>query len=930
MVDIPGNTTSTTTIRVGDTVTGSLETLSDQDWYRITLTAGQEIRISLNGFGTTPARDPYLEIRSSTGTVLSFNDDTGGGLNSMLTYRATTSGTYFINATSYAGSSTGTYQLSVASNQVPTSDIPDNATTSAVLSVGAAASGTLEFVGDRDWYRLNLTAGQQIKIDLTAAGASPLDDTYLRVYDANGNLLYENDDLSATSLNSSLAFQAPTSGAFYVSVGSFDDAEVGTYQVTVNPYQFPAEYSFQQMANQLVTGYWGGLSHRFNVGPGGTLTVNVSALTPSGQYLARAALAEWSEIMGVTFMEVFSGGQIVFDDDEDGAHADSVYSGGVITSSTVNVSTDWLTTNGTTLNSYSFQTYVHEIGHALGLGHAGNYNGDATFPYDALYANDSWASSVMSYFSQTENTLIANRGFSYNLISTPMIADILAISMLYGLSTTTRAGNTTYGPGEWSSSMGALTIFDSGGTDTIDLSGFGGNHRVDLNPGTFSNVLGEVGNVAIALGTTIENAVGGTGNDTLIGNNAANTLTGGGGADILTGAGGNDFFAGTRAGLNGDRITDFGFGDRIWVQDASLATFTFSADGTTLNYSGGSLTFGSTLPGGITASAAAQGGVLLSLVVNPSFRAADFNGDGQGDILWRHDNGTVTNWLGQSDGGFVGNYAAGVLALENAWQVAGTGDFNGDGRDDVLWRHQNGTVTNWLASANGSFVGNYANAAYSVNANWQMAGVGDFNGDRRDDVLWRDESGNLTGWLGQANGSFVLNAAGSLPLENSWQAIGTGDFNGDGRDDVLWRHENGTLTNWLGQANGGFVGNYAAGVLALESAWQVVGVGDFDGDGRDDVLWRNSNGVLTDWLAQPNGSFAGNYATWAVQVTPEWDVAAVGDVNGDGRDDIIWRNDSGLVTDWLGQPNGGFNSTPAASLLVETSWHIEPGDIFGI
>lgn len=540
MVDIPGNTTSTTTIRVGDTVTGSLETLSDQDWYRITLTAGQEIRISLNGFGTTPARDPYLEIRSSTGTVLSFNDDTGGGLNSMLTYRATTSGTYFINATSYAGSSTGTYQLSVASNQVPTSDIPDNATTSAVLSVGGAASGTLEFVGDRDWYRLNLTAGQQIKIDLTAAGASPLDDTYLRVYDANGNLLYENDDLSATSLNSSLAFQAPTSGAFYVSVGSFDDAEVGTYQVTVNPYQFPAEYSFQQMANQLVTGYWGGLSHRFNVGPGGTLTVNVSALTPSGQYLARAALAEWSEIMGVTFMEVFSGGQIVFDDDEDGAHADSVYSGGVITSSTVNVSTDWLTTNGTTLNSYSFQTYVHEIGHALGLGHAGNYNGDATFPYDALYANDSWASSVMSYFSQTENTLIANRGFSYNLISTPMIADILAISMLYGLSTTTRAGNTTYGPGEWSSSMGALTIFDSGGTDTIDLSGFGGNHRVDLTPGTFSNVLGEVGNVAIALGTTIENAVGGWGDDTLIGNNAANSLSGNGGSDRLQGGTGSD------------------------------------------------------------------------------------------------------------------------------------------------------------------------------------------------------------------------------------------------------------------------------------------------------------------------------------------------------------------------------------------------------
>src|SRR5207249_1711735 len=183
---------------------------------------------------------------------------------------------------------------------------------------------------------------------------------------------------------------------------------------------------------------------------------------------------------GVSFQEVSVGGQITFTDNATGAATDAIWSGGITTSAHVNVSTNWVNTYGTGLNTYSFQTYIHEIGHALGLGHAGDYNGSATYPADALFQNDSWATSIMSYFSQTENTYFAGLGFNYNYAETPMIADIDAISTLYGLSTTTRAGDTTYGPG-WSTSMGAICIFDSGGTDTIDCTGFTGNQLVNLN-----------------------------------------------------------------------------------------------------------------------------------------------------------------------------------------------------------------------------------------------------------------------------------------------------------------------------------------------------------------------------------------------------------------------------------------------------------------
>jgi serralysin len=437
-------------------------------------------------------------------------------------------------------------------------DIPGNSSTTATVTVGSTTNGTLETFGDHDWFRITLTAGESITV--TVNGVT-LEDPYLYVRDSAGNLLYENDDINlGTNRNSQLSFTATYSGTYFIDVGAWDEGYTGDYQVVVNTYTPPPVASVEQIADQLVEGFWGGSDHHFNVTQGGSLTVNITALTAAGQTLARAALSEWTEIIGVNFVEVSTAAQITFDDNEPGAFSDSIWSGGIISSSTVNVSTQWLAQYGTGTNTYSFQTYIHEIGHALGLGHAGNYNGEASYPDDALFQNDAWATSIMSYFSQTENTYFAGQGFDENFLITPMMADIYAMSLLYGLSTTTRAGNTTYGQGEWHTNMGALCIFDSGGIDTIDCSGMGGNQLINLNPGSFSNILGEVGNVSIALGVVIENAVGGSGDDSLIGNAVANVLTGNAGNDILNGGAGADTLIG---GFGNDRYVVDQTGDVI-------------------------------------------------------------------------------------------------------------------------------------------------------------------------------------------------------------------------------------------------------------------------------------------------------------------------------------------------------------------------------
>jgi hypothetical protein len=137
-----------------------------------------------------------------------------------------------------------------------------------------------------------------------------------------------------------------------------------------------------------------------------------------------------------------------------------------------------------------------------------------------------------------------------------------------------------------------------------------------------------------------------------------------------------------------------------------------------------------------------------------------------------------------------------------------------------------------------------------------VAGTGDFNGDGKDDILWRNDSGVISDWLGQAEGTFIDNFANAAngAAGTSWQVAGTGDFNGDGRTDILWRNSDGTIDDFLGQANGGFIDNYAVAMQPLSNDLQIAGVGNFDGDGRADVLIRESDGTVQTWVGSTNGA----------------------------------------------------------------------------
>ena len=299
------------------------------------------------------------------------------------------------------------------------------------------------------------------------------------------------------------------------------------------------------------------------------------------------------------------------------------------------------------------------------------------------------------------------------------------------------------------------------------------------------------------------------------------------------------------------------------------------------------------------------------------FGNRDFNGDGRADILWRNDNGQFGTWLGQADGSYMGNSVP-LVAVTTDWYIATTGDFNGDGRADILWRNNNGTIGRWSANADASFTANNA-ALQLVTNDWKIFGSGDFNGDGRSDILWRNDNGTIADWLGTTSGGFVPNNASLASVSLDWKIAGTGDFNGDGRADILWRNDNGTVGNWFGNPDGSFTGNPTT--VLVGTAWHVAGTGDYDGDGRSDMLVRNSaTGALRTWLATTDNSFAQSLYLSA-DVPTAWKIVGSGDANGNGLADILWRNDNGTLTDYLTRGTG-FSPTSPQSYGVGTDWQV--------
>jgi hypothetical protein len=642
----------------------------------------------------------------------------------------------------------------------------------------------------------------------------------------------------------------------------------------------------------------------------------------------------------------------------------------------------WLTAgayNNPTLGSFQYTAGImHEIGHNLGLKHGQITQAKHGTTFPTLPANhDSQEYSVMTY-----NQYVGDTSAASNLPEAPttyMQDDIAALQYLYGANYGSTAHNTdtVY---QWSQTTGEefingvgmgtpqgiratsgnmpnpttsvpvsnwilMTVWDGGGTDTYNFSNFTSNLQVDLNPGAWTitdpNQLADLGNdlaggpehyargnIANALidpnnpsetASLIENAIGGSGNDTMIGNAANNALTGNAGNDTFDGGLGIDTLVGGLGDdiyyLNDATFVFFGYGatyvydtvveaqnggtDTVYVK--AIDTFnhlyqlpdnvengtitgtfnTFSLTGNALDNILTGNVGSNTLDGGAGNDTLAGGLGNDQLIGGPGFDVAVFS-HARSTYSVSHNGAGLT--VSGPDGTDTLSTIERLLFSDTSLYVTPRpDDFDGNGTGDVMLRNKaDGRL--WINTYNGTVMTG-GGPAGSPSTDWDVVATGDFNSDGHTDVALRNHAtGQL--WFNFYNGVTIAGSGPAGSPTTDWDVAGTGDFNGDGYSDMLLRnHASGAL--WINLYNGvNIIGSGPAGSPTTD--WDVAGIGDFNADGFSDVLLHNHNtGQL--YINLYNGlNMAGSGP--AGSPTTDWDVGGVGDFNGDGNADVLLHN----------------------------------------
>ena len=325
-------------------------------------------------------------------------------------------------------------------------------------------------------------------------------------------------------------------------------------------------FSDLQIISQLSSGsrWWGStIAYAFpktasNIYGGAGERVGFSPLNSTQIAAAELALVTWDDLIRPDFLaSVNSASDVELGYTTTGIDYAHAY--------TPNIGSVWFSSlypslRTPTLGKSGFETYIHELGHAIGLEHMGNYNGAGLSTPSSW--QDSMVYTVMSYYGPNSSLggegevawadWIGLDGVAYSP-QTPMVNDVMAIQSIYGQEST-REDNTVYGFGstitdrmasiyDFSQNLNPiLCIYDSNGIDTLNVSGWSAPSIVDLmaGPDHFSSGNGMTHNIQIARGVLIENAVTGAGNDQITGNEVANTLRGQAGNDTINGGAGND------------------------------------------------------------------------------------------------------------------------------------------------------------------------------------------------------------------------------------------------------------------------------------------------------------------------------------------------------------------------------------------------------